>query len=146
MNEIPGFDTGLLNATQQARMEELVAAARRAVALGRPAEYRKTMEEAFRYYVTHHPELSGSPDELEGMTADFLRTLPRVKGRTRRQLTALKMLVLLVLGLGGAYTFLYLYFNRARLRLSEGMVFGGLVLLSLFLMALPLFFNRRKKE
>jgi hypothetical protein len=56
------------------------------------------------------------------------------------------MLVLLVLGLGGAYTFLYLYFNRARLQLSEGLVFAGLVLLSLSLMALPFFFNRRTRE
>ena len=121
-------------------------AARRAVALYQPGPFRENMEAAFRYYVTHHPEMVPDRDELESMVAAFMDSLPRVRGNVRRRLSTLKLLFLLVLGLGGAYTFLFLYFNRKRYDLSEGLVFGGLVVLSFVLMILPMVFSRRKKE
>jgi len=146
MKKIPEFDLSALSETQQQHMRELTASAQRAVLLYQPQAYRKAMEEAFRYYITHHPEMEYDRSQQESVVQTFLYKLPKIPGRIRRQMGAVKGLFLLVLGLGGAYGFLYLYFNRKKLEVSTGLIFVGLFVLSFVLMAVPMLFLRRRKE
>ena len=131
---------------QQQHMAGLRESAKRAVAMYNPVTYKKVMEEAFRYYITHHPEMEYGREQQEEAVTTFMDQLPGIRGRSRKSVSALKGLILLVLGMGGAYGFLYLYFHRKKLEVSTGLIFAGLFALSFMLMALPMFFSRRKKE
>jgi len=145
MKKMPEFDISAMSQTQQQHMDSLVESAKRAVALYQSGTYKKVMEEAFRYYITHHPEINYSRGQQEKAVATFMDQLPKIRGRSRNSMSAARGLILLVLGLGGGYGFLYLYFNRKKLELSTGLIFTGLFVLSFLLMALPMFFSRKKE-
>lgn len=141
--EQKALDTGALTAVQAEHLEGLLDAADRARKLRQPEPYKRAMEEVYVYYFRHHPDYNLGETEARARAEDLVKRLPRVRTRGPARLTPWKLAILLVVGIGAAYAFIYLFFNHKKLNLSPGLLLAGLFAFSLFMIILPMLFSRK---
>ncbi len=140
------FITTEMSPAQREHLENILNAADRHKSMYNPTGYKATMREAFSYYYVHNPSFDYSPEILESKIEASMYALPTIKGRSRGRITLWKVLFLLVVGVGLAYLFMFLYAHREMYDLSIPLMLVALFSVSAFLIFLPLLFSRRKKE
>lgn len=139
------FDLSTLEEEQKQALTQLLDSARRAQKLRQPRAYSRNLHQACIYYLGHSSRDALPQAQREAAAERMLDDFPSVKGRDKVTLTIWKGALMILLGIGAAFTFLYLYFNRESLDISPVLLFIGLIVFTILLILLPFVFSKRKE-
>jgi hypothetical protein len=135
------FSMHTLSQTQQTRLEELLAAAERAKKLRQGEAFEDAMRLAYTYYLKHSSVQNHGDTGIEKRVEALMEALPNVRRRQAASMNAWKGALMILLGIGGAFGFLYLYFNPHAPYIPKALLFAGLVAFTALIISIPMLFR-----